>query len=147
MELRKCTIADLDRLALWSMQAQADMRQGSPWGDVEESPELLAGERETVERRLLGEDFDLYEFIENGEAVGMVTVERARKNPGVGLESFFICREHRRRGCGTRALNALMEHLGEKELDLDVFCWNSRAIAFYRSFGFKEISLHMNYGT
>ncbi len=121
MELRKCTIADLDRLALWSMQAQADMRQGSPWGDVEESPELLAGERETV--------------------------ERARKNPGVGLESFFICREHRRRGCGTRALNALMEHLGEKELDLDVFCWNSRAIAFYRSFGFKEISLHMNYGT
>lgn len=87
MELRKCTIADLDRLALWSMQAQADMRQGSPWGDVEESPELLAGERETVERRLLGEDFDLYEFIENGEAVGMVTVERARKNPEWALRA------------------------------------------------------------
>ncbi len=31
MELRKCTIADLDRLALWSMQAQAQ-RQGQGEG-------------------------------------------------------------------------------------------------------------------
>ena len=40
-----------------------------------------------------------------------------------------------------------MEHLGETAIDLDVYRWNERAIAFYRSFGFREIFLHMNFGT
>ncbi len=74
-------------------------------------------------------------------------MERARRYPGVSVESFFICREHRRKGCGTRAPHALMEHLGETAIDLDVYRWNERAIAFYRSFGFREIFLHMNFGT
>lgn len=112
MEVRKCTIEDLDRLALWSMQAQADMRKGSPWGDVQESPELLKDERDIMEKRLSGGEYDVYEFIEDGVPVGMAAVERARRYPGVSVENFFICREHRRKGCGTRALHALMEHLG-----------------------------------
>ena len=108
---------------------------------------LLLDKRDIMELRLSGNEFDVYEFIEEGTPVGMATVERARRYPGVSVESFFICREHRRKGCGTRALNALMEHLGETAIDLDVYRWNERAIAFYRSFGFREIFLHMNFGT
>ena len=47
-----------------------------------------------MELRLSGNEFDLYEFIEEGTPVGMATVERARRYPGVSVESFFICREH-----------------------------------------------------
>lgn len=147
MEVKKCGIDDLDELVLWSMQATVDMRQGSWWGDVEESPELLEDSRKNMKYNLTSGKYDVYEFLVDGEVVGHIVVVLERLYPGVTVEDFFIRREFRRKGYGTQALHALMEHLGEQELDLDVFCWNKRAMAFYKSFGFKEISLHMNYGT
>ena len=147
MEVKKCSINDLDELALWSMQANVDMRQGSWWGDLEESPELLEDSRKTMEYYLTGGKHDVYEFLVDGEVVGHIAVELERRYPGVMVEDFFIRREFRRKGYGTQALHALMEHLGEQALDLEVFCWNKRAMAFYKSFGFREISMHMNYGT
>lgn len=147
MEVKKCGIDDMDELVLWSMQATVDMRQGSWWGDVEESPELLEDSRKNMKYNLTSGKYDVYEFLVDGEVVGHIVVVLERLYPGVTVEDFFIRREFRRKGYGTQALHALMEHLGEQELDLDVFCWNKRAMAFYKSFGFKEISLHMNYGT
>lgn len=147
MEVKKCDLSCLEELALWSMQNQVDMRQGSWWGDGEESPELLKEERALMERYLTGEAYDVYEFLAEGVVVGHVVVERERRFPGLMLQNFFIRREYRRQGCGTQALHALMEHLGETALDLEVFCWNKRALSFYESFGFKPISLHMSYGT
>lgn len=154
MEVKKCDLSCLEELALWSMQSNVDMRQGSWWGDLEESPELLEEspelleeERALMERYLTGEAYHVYEFLAEGVVVGHVVVERERRFPGVMLHNFFIRREYRRRGYGTQALHALMEYLGETALDLDVFCWNQRALAFYKHFGFKEIFLHMNYGT
>lgn len=147
MDIKKCGIDDLDRLAVQSMQAAVDMRQGSPWGDVEESPELLEDERRNMERYLTGGKYEVYEFLVDGEVVGHIAVNLERKYPGVSVEGFFIRREFRRRGYGTQALRTLMEYLGETAIDLDVYCWNERAIAFYRHFGFQEIMLHMNYGT
>ena len=147
MEVKKCDLKDLDQLALWTMQANVDMRQGSWWGDVKESPELLAEERKTVEWYLTGGKHDVYKFLVDGVMVGHVAVARERQFPGVMIENFSIRREYRRQGYGAQALRALLEYLGETALGLDVFCWNHRAISFYKSFGFKEISLHMNYGT
>lgn len=147
MEIKKCGIEDLDELAVWSMQGVVDMRRGSPWGDEEETPELLANVRKDMERCLTDGKHEVYKFIVDGEAVGLVTVETERRYPGVSVEGFSIRREYRRRGYGTQALKKLMEHLGETAIDLDVYCWNERAIAFYRHFGFREIMLHMNYGT
>lgn len=147
MEIKKCSMNDLDELALWSMQANIDMREGSPWGSLEESPELLADSRENMKMCLERESYDVYEFMVEGEPVGLIVVDKSGLYPGTMVESFSIRREYRRRGYGTQALHALMEHLGVTALDLDVFCWNQRAMAFYKSFGFKEISLHMNYGT
>lgn len=147
MEIKKCTMDDLDELALWSMQANIDMREGSPWGSLEESPELLADSRENMKKCLERESYDVYEFMVEGEPVGLIVVDKSGLYPGTMVESFSIRREYRRRGYGTQALHALMAHLGVTALDLDVFCWNRRAMAFYKSFGFKEISLHMNYGT
>ena len=147
MEVKKCTMEDLENLALWSMQAEVDARQGSPWGGVSESPELLAEVRKSVEAYLTRETYEVYAFLVEDEPVGHVVVNQSGLYPGLMLESFSIRREYRRRGYGTQALHALMEYLGETALDLDVFCWNQRALAFYKHFGFKEISLHMNSGT
>lgn len=146
MEVVKCTLADLDDLALWSMQAQVDGREDSYWGSVEESPELLAEERKTMEAYLNSESWEIYKFLVEGRVVGHVAVKRHAGLPGALVENFFVHRECRRQGYGTQALHALMEQLGMAALDLDVFCWNQRALSFYKSFGFKEISLHMNYG-
>lgn len=147
MEVKKCTMADLDDLTLWTMQATVDMREDSPWGPVPESPELLADSRKMMEIYLTRESYDVYEFLVEGEPVGHLVVDKADRYPGPMVENFFIRREFRRRGYGTQALHALMEHLSVSALDLDVFCWNKRAMSFYESFGFKPISLHMNYGT
>ena len=147
MEIKKCTLDDLDQLALWTMQATVDMREGSPWGTPEESPELLAGSRETVETYLTRESYDVYEFLVAGEPVGHIVVDKTDQYPGTMVDEFSIRREYRRKGYGTQALHTLMEYLGVTALDLNVFCWNRRAMAFYESFGFKGISLHMNYGT
>ena len=147
MEVKKCTLDELDQLAFWSMQANVDMREGSPWGSPRESPELLADAREMMETYLKREAYDVYEFVVDGEPVGLAVADKTERYPGMMVENFFIRREYRRRGYGTQALRALMEHLGVGALDLDVFCWNRRAVEFYKSFGFKEISLHMGYGT
>ena len=44
MEVRKCTLEYLDRLALWSMQAEVDMREGSPWGGPRGEPGAPPGQ-------------------------------------------------------------------------------------------------------
>jgi ribosomal protein S18 acetylase RimI-like enzyme len=44
----------------------------------------------------------------------------------------------RRKGLGTAAFNLLMSELNTNSIDLDVFCWNERGQAFWRSLGFKE---------
>lgn len=147
MELKKCDMNDLDKLALWNMESEVDSRHGCWWGEPQESPELLEDSRENMERYLTDDDHDVYKLIADGEPVGMLVVELARHYPGVHVEAFSIRREHRRKGYGTQALHALMELLGETAIDLEVYCWNERAIAFYRSFGFREIFWHMNYGT
>ena len=90
MEVRKCTLEDLDRLALWSMQAEVDMREGSPWGDPEESQELLGDKRDIMKLRLSGDEFDVYEFIEEGTPVGMTTVAGPPLSRGERGELFHM---------------------------------------------------------
>lgn len=143
MEVIKCTLADLEQLAQWSMEAQIDGREGDYWGSIEETPELLAEERRTMETYLNRPDYDVYRFVVDGETVGQVTVRAGDMAPY--LESFSIRREYRRRHYGTQALRALMAQLGTKGLELEVFWWNQRARSFYESFGFKPVSVMMYY--
>ncbi len=79
-------------------------------------------------------------FIEN-EVIGYALVNLAR-NPYY-LIDFFICRNQRLSGKGTMAFNKLMETLNTENIDLDVFCWNDRGRAFWKSLGFKERAIIM----
>lgn len=59
------------------------------------------------------------------------------------LIDFFISRNERRTGKGTDAFYLLMRELNTENIDLDVFCWNSRGRKFWESLGFKEHAIIM----
>ncbi|NLW78294.1 MAG: GNAT family N-acetyltransferase [Ruminococcaceae bacterium] len=64
----------------------------------------------------------------DGAPLGYALVN-TRKTPPY-LVDFFISREHRRSGNGTKAFHALLARLGTECIDLDVYTWNARGRAF-----------------
>ena len=84
---------------------------------------------------------EAYHFMEHQEIIGYALVNKSRSP--YYLIDFFICRDVRRHGYGKTAIQVLMDELKTKALDLDVFCWNDRARAFWRSVGFEEMAVIM----
>ncbi len=54
------------------------------------------------------------------------------------LRHFFIVRSKRRKGYGTQAFHKLMKILNADTIDLDVYVWNVRGLAFWASLGFCQ---------
>lgn len=61
------------------------------------------------------------------------------------LHHFYICRNARRKGAGTAFFHLLIQTLKAKEMSLDVFDWNERGKAFWRSLGFVPRNIQMRY--
>lgn len=61
------------------------------------------------------------------------------------LRQFFIQREERRKGYGKEAFYKLLECIGKNEIDIDVYEWNTTAIRFWESLGFKNRCFNMRY--
>lgn len=53
------------------------------------------------------------------------------------LHHFCIARHARRKGYGRTAFHLLLKTLDVSEMDLEVFVWNERGIAFWHSLGFE----------
>jgi RimJ/RimL family protein N-acetyltransferase len=79
----------------------------------------------------------------DGEIVGRLSVSRdehpaSRHVADLGL---MVDARHRRRGIGTKLLDAAVEWArlsGVTKLELHVFPWNEPAIQLYESFGFER---------
>lgn len=84
-----------------------------------------------------------YIFTADGSIAGYALVVVNRKPPY--LHQFYICRSERRKGCGTAAFKLLLETLNVDEMDLDVYVWNERGRAFWKSLGFKPRAIIMRY--
>lgn len=85
-----------------------------------------------------------YLFVANAQTVGYALVAPAipgRKPPY--LHHFCIARSARRKGYGRTAFHLLLKALDVREMDLEVFVWNERGIAFWRSLGFEPRSYMM----
>ncbi|MCL2060248.1 MAG: GNAT family N-acetyltransferase [Oscillospiraceae bacterium] len=52
--------------------------------------------------------------------------------------------EHRSKGIGKQLIEFVRDTLGYKQILLEVFTKNTRAIAFYERFGFKQIKIQSN---
>lgn len=111
----------------------------------EDEPSIKCLTMEQYESRLqnyLRTGCEVFHFVEDTIVVGYALVNKAR-NPYY-LIDFFICRDCRRKGNGTVAFNLLLNALNTKDLDLDVFCWNDRGRAFWKSLGFNEVAIIMS---
>lgn len=84
-----------------------------------------------------------YLFKVQGTVVGYALVVMDRTP--LYLRHFYICREARRKGYGTRAFHTLLQTLGTDTMDLDVYVWNERGKAFWASLGFKPRATMMRY--
>lgn len=94
--------------------------------------------------RWLDADHRGYCFVVDGTIVGYALVEMG-KTP-LYLRHFFIRREFRRRGHGKEAFGALLAYLETDTIDLDVFVWNERGRAFWRSLGLADRAVLMRFG-
>ena len=61
------------------------------------------------------------------------------------IRHFFIKRDFRRKGIGTKAINLILEYLNVNEMDVDVMFWNLDGLLFWKSLGFKERYIGLTY--
>jgi predicted acetyltransferase len=73
--------------------------------------------------------------------VGYVLVDLGREP--IYLRQMFIWAQYRRRGYAKAAFAALCDELGHMPLEVEVFAWNSPAVAFWQSVGFSPHVMQM----
>ena len=91
----------------------------------------------------LSSDYNAFFFESDGERVGYALVNTSAKP--LYLRQFFICREYRRLGYGKKSFYALLDILCTNGIDIDVYAWNQRGIAFWKSLGFSERCYNMRF--
>ena len=130
--MRLASHADVRQLAGWNRQLVEDGQSGNPMSDAELEERM---------RRWLATDHRAVIFEEPSGPVGYA-VYRAVPN-GLYLQQFFVCREHRRRGIGRRALELFRKDVlpAGATLFLDVNPRNRRALAFWSALGFENYAV------
>lgn len=131
---------DIRKLQEEELKMAADMTR-QLFEDEASNKKLSA---EAFEERLhnyLQTGCEAFLFCEDDRVVGYALVNLARTP--YYLIDFFIARDARRGGKGTSAFNALLHKLETETMDLDVFCWNDRGRAFWKSLGFEEMAVIM----
>jgi ribosomal protein S18 acetylase RimI-like enzyme len=127
MELIKCTEDNIPFLAELNKQLYEDEKNDK----IPSLEDIKATLRFAIQQNSIA-----YLFVESNEIVGYALV-RLQPSPYY-LSHFFICKNMRRKHLGTAAFQLLMSELNTDSIDLDVFYWNERGQAFWRSLGFKE---------
>ncbi|MBO4477342.1 MAG: GNAT family N-acetyltransferase [Lachnospiraceae bacterium] len=132
MQIRKCTLQDIHRLAEMNKCLIEDERSSNPM-NLEQLTDRM--------RMFLETEYDAYLFVEDDATVGYALVRRT-VSP-LYLRQFYIVREFRRRHYGQEAFRALLEHLRTDTIDIEVLPWNERGLKFWRSLGFTETCIAM----
>ena len=134
MEIINCSARDIPRLAAMNKRLIEDEGSPNPMGPAE------------LERRMgefLRRDYEAFFFTEGGTVIGYALVRHTSVPPY--LRQFYIDREYRRRHCGRKAFEMLMDVLGTDEIDIDVLPWNEAGRLFWKSLGFRETCVSMKY--
>lgn len=140
MQLQKCTMKDVAKLALLNKQLIEDEKSDNAM-NISELERRMKGFLET--------DYNAYFFIENSQIIGYALI-RNTSNP-IYLRQFFIGRDYRRHHYGTQAFQMLLKHLDinetshYREIDLEVLPWNKNGLEFWKHCGFSETCIAMRY--
>jgi ribosomal protein S18 acetylase RimI-like enzyme len=136
LTVRRATPRDVPRLARWNRELIEDeQHERAP------EPALLEGRM----RGWLTEEYIACVFEAKGEPVGYALF---RELPDwMHLRHFFVARDRRREGIGRRAFERLIASVfprGKRVL-VEVLSENAPAVAFWRSLGFGERYVGMQY--
>ena len=134
MQLQKCSIKDVAKLALLNKQLIEDEKSDNA---------MNINELEKRMKEFLETDYSAYFFIEDSQIVGYALI-RNTDNP-VYLRQFLIDRNYRKNHYGTQAFQMLLKYLDIKEIDLEVLPWNKSGLAFGKHCGFSETCITMRY--
>lgn len=134
MQIQKCTMADVSKLALLNKQLIDDEKSDNSMS-IKELESRMKGFLET--------DYSAYFFIEDSQIIGYALI-RNTSSP-VYLRQFLIDRNYRKHHYGTQAFQMLLQYLDVKEIDLEVLPWNKGGLDFWRHCGFHETCIAMRY--
>ena len=132
MEYRFATDSDLDLLAEWNHQLIRDEGHRNPMT----VPEL----RERM-RGWLGGEYKAVIFGPEADPVAYALYRETATE--VYLRQLFVRRDRRREGIGRAAMEVLRSQVWprRKRLTVEVLTANLRAVAFWRSIGYKDYCL------
>lgn len=134
MQIHKCTLQDVRRLAEMNKCLIEDERSSNPM-NLEQLTDRM--------RTFLETEYDAYLFVEDDTTVGYALVRRT-VSP-LYLRQFYIVREVRRHHYGQVAFRALMDQLQTDTIDIEVLPWNEAGLKFWRSLGFTETCIAMRF--
>ena len=134
MHIEKCTLHDIDQLAVLNKQLIDDEKSNNQMS-IAELKERMCG--------FLSSEYDAYFFVVDEERVGYALIKNS-SNP-LYLRQFLIDRKYRKQHLGTEAFRELMKYLEVEDIDIEVLPWNETGLRFWNSLGFKEISKYMRY--
>ncbi len=72
---------------------------------------------------------------EDGEIVGVVTIDKAAP---IRIGALYVLPEKQGLGIGRQLMEFVLNYLGPQDITLNVANYNSKAIDFYKKFGFTE---------
>ena len=134
MQIQKCTMKDVPKLALLNKQLIDDEKSDNPM-NINELENRMKGFLET--------DYSAYFFIEDSQIIGYALIKNTSNT--VYLRQFLIDRNYRKQHYGTQAFQMLLQYLDIKEIDLEVLPWNKDGLAFWKHCGFNETCIAMRY--
>jgi ribosomal protein S18 acetylase RimI-like enzyme len=136
LTVRRASARDIPRLAQWNRELIEDEQHENAL-----TPERLAGRM----RGWLTEEYVACVFEARGTPVGYALFRELPE--WMHLRHFFVARDRRREGLGRRAFEQLAaSHFPrEKRVLVEVLVENAAAVAFWRSVGFGERYLGMQF--
>ena len=102
---------------------------------------MNAGELRKRMLQWIDREYKAVIFEQDGTVVGYGLFREEEKE--IYLRQLFICREHRRRGLGRKAVGVLKEEIwpSGKRLMVEVLVENEAAVRFWRAMGYKDYAL------
>ena len=132
MKIKTCTNKDLKLLATLNKQLIEDEKHDN---------KMNLKELEERMKNFIQSDYKAYLFYDEKNVYGYALIN-FKKDP-LYLRQFFIKRNMRRKGIGTKAFKLLREKLENKNIEIEVLWWNKRAITFWKNLGFENRSIAM----
>lgn len=134
MCIERCTLNDIEQLAILNKQLIDDEKSNNPM-DVKELKERMRG--------FLTSDYDAYFFKVDNTVVGYALIKNSCTP--LYLRQFLVDRKFRCQHLGTEAFRELLKYLKVEKIDIEVLPWNEAGMRFWESLGFKEMSRYMRY--